>query len=443
MPKLAEGGEGIIYKVAEPPGQVLKHYLPKVLASNGPVLAAKVQAMVSNQPKDPTAPLRHCSLAWPQSLVIDTTGQFAGYLMPAIDHKSSVELHMVSNPSDRKRSPKAPPWLAGFTWEYLLRVAMNLAAATQALHDASYIIGDFNERNVLVRMNTLVSLVDCDSMQVPNPQGKAFLCSVYRPEFTAPELLRVNLSQESRTIESDRFPLAIHIYQLLMEGRHPYAGVWHGSGDKPKLHELATRGLFVQKGDKGFTPQAGTPPFDIFPSEARELFIRAFSNGATDPSSRPDGLEWYHVLESLAETLVTCQDDEAHRYPGHLGTACPWCKLDKGSQVATAGPPRQVPLPPAVAPPPRPHPGQAYSPSQSYWQPAGSTRPHPPVRPRWIKRRHLVLTAIFAYIAFWGFASAAGVIYHTPRGAPAANAALGVLALLIAAYLSGIHRHHR
>lgn len=103
----------------------------------------------------------------------------------------------------------------------------------------------------------------------------------------------------------------------------------------------------------------------------------------------------------------------------------------------------QVPLPPAVAPPPRPHPRQAYPPSQSYWQPAGSARPHPPVRPRWIKRRHLVLTAIFAYIAFWGFASAAGVIYHAPRGAPAANVALGVLALLIAVYLSGIHRHHR
>ena len=67
-----------------------------------------------------------------------------------------------------------------------------------------------------------------------------------------------------------------------------------------------------------------------------------------------------------------------------------------------------------------------------------------PVRPpMWIKRRHLVLTVIFAYIAFWGFASAAGVIYHAPRGAPAANAALGVLALLIGLYLSGVGRHHQ
>jgi hypothetical protein len=395
MPSLAEGGEGIIYKLAEPPGQVLKHYLPKVLAGKGPMLAAKIHAMVSNPPEDPTVHLRHCSLAWPLSAVVDTAGAFAGYVMPAIDRESSVELHMVSNPSDRKRSQKAPPWLRGFTWEYLLRVATNLASATQALHDAGYVIGDFNERNVLVRKNALVSLVDCDSMQVPNPGGEPFLCSVYRQEFTAPELLLVNKSQQARTRESDRFPLAVHIYQLLMEGRHPFAGVWHGSGDKPELHKLATQGLFVQLGDRRLAPQAGTPPFGIFTRDIQQLFTRAFVNGATDPSARPDGLEWHRHLQRLAHTLVTCQHVEAHRYPRHLGTACPWCKLDKGSQVATAPRPSQVPLPPAVSPPwpqhavsPALHPYQAANqyptaPPAPTWNPGWAP---PPSQPQWQQR---------------------------------------------------------
>ena len=106
----------------------------------------------------------------------------------------------------------------------MLRVATNLASAAQALHDAGYVIGDFNERNIMVRKNALVTLVDCDSMQVPSSTGKPFLCEVFRPEFTAPELLHVNLSKQMRTPESDRFPLAVHIYQLLMEGPQSFRG---------------------------------------------------------------------------------------------------------------------------------------------------------------------------------------------------------------------------
>jgi DNA-binding helix-hairpin-helix protein with protein kinase domain len=228
--------------------------------------------------------------------------------MAWIDTASSVELHMVSNPADRKRGPKTPPWVGGFTWEYLLRVATNLASATHALHDAGYVIGDFNERNVLVRNNALVTLVDCDSMQVPGPSGTAFLCEVFRPEFTAPELLHADLSQQMRTPESDRFALAVHIYQLLMEGRHPFAGMWlHGAGDKPERHKLAELGLFVQKGDKRFT-------------------------------------------QGLATTLRKCQAHPSHRYPGHLGIKCPWCELEKASRVAPVPATRQVSLPPALAP---------------------------------------------------------------------------------------------
>ncbi|MDQ3575444.1 MAG: hypothetical protein M3404_11085, partial [Actinomycetota bacterium] len=355
-PRIAVGGEGTIYQLAEPADQVLKHYLPQVLGEKGATLAAKVQAMVDNPPEDPTRSAGHVSLAWPEAVVLDGAGAFAGYLMPWIDTTSSVELHMVSNPSDRKRSAKAPPWAAGFTWEYLLRAAANLASATQALHDAGYVIGDFNERNVLVRMNALVSLVDCDSMQVPGPGGTLFLCQVGRPEFTAPELVHANFRKDVRHPESDRFALAVHLYQLLMEGRHPFAGVWHGQGEKPKQHELAERGQFVQKGDRLLTPQTGTPHFGIFSDDVRKLFLRAFVEGATDPAARPNGREWHRSLQALASTLVTCTADPLHRYAGHLGRRCPWCELATTSSVATSRAGTQVPLPPAQAPPPPPPP---------------------------------------------------------------------------------------
>lgn len=352
-PKLGEGGEGTVYKTVTPANQALKQYAPNVLTdkNKGPMLAAKLQVMVDNAPSDPTLrSLRHVSLAWPRVLVVDGAGHFAGYVMPLIDKKSSVELHEVENPSDRKRS--RTPWLAGFTWEYLVRIAQNLASATQALHDASYVIGDFNERNVYVRMNTLVTMVDCDSMQVPGPSGSPFLCAVYRPEYTAPELLHTNLHKQARTQESDLFPLAVHIYQLLMEGRHPFAGRWHLKREKPPLSQLAEDGLFAQMGDKRLTPQAGTPPFTILPGEVRELFLRAFVEGAHDPDARPSALEWFHVLRAAADTLVTCKVNNFHRYAGHLHS-CPWCESAAHQQPM---PPAVTPAPPTPAPRPAPAP---------------------------------------------------------------------------------------
>ncbi|HXW33084.1 MAG TPA: protein kinase [Acidimicrobiales bacterium] len=354
--ELKVGGEGAIFRVSEPAGCVLKCYLPPVLSAKGRLLAAKVQAMVDNTPKDPEAGQGHVSLAWPKETVLDARGGFVGFLMPLIDTMSSAELHMVSNPSDRKRGTKEAPWLPGFTWKYLLQVAQNLSTACAALHESGYVIGDFNERNVLVKNDGLVTLVDCDSMQVPSRSGHAFLCEVGRPEFTAPELLHADLKKVQRSVESDRFPLAVHIYQLLMEGRQPFAGKWSGKGEKPTVFALAEQGMFVQKGVKYFVPQAGTPPFSILTDEVRALFLRAFVDGATDPSSRPDGIEWSSALRKMASTLVTCQKLKGHCYAGHL-TSCPWCALEAASQRKSTG--RQVGLSPVKTPARSAHSGQS------------------------------------------------------------------------------------
>jgi len=442
-PELAVGGEGAVYRVREPADQVLKHYLPKVLASKGPILAAKVQAMVDNPPNDPTAGIGHVSLAWPRAVVVDDSNRFAGYLMPLINTSSSVELHMVSNPADRKRSAKAPPWLGGFTWEYLLRAATNLASAVQALHDAGYVIGDFNERNVLVWMNALVTLVDCDSMQVPGPSGTSFLCEVTRPEFTAPELLHANLANEIRSPESDLFALGVHVYQLLMEGRHPFAGIWHGGGDKPERHRLAEQGLFVQLGDRRLTAQLGTPPFAIFNDDIRALFVRCFAEGASDPKRRPTGEEWFRALQDLANSLVTCTTAASHRYPGHLGVACPWCELDKGATVITARHTAiQVPLPPALAPnrpPAQPRPSPHWTPppvaggwlptSTPQWQPPGWAPPkvRRPAPLRW-GRKHPRLAVLAIVVLLWIMGSVDRQNTSASAAWPAGATPAGVLA---------------
>src|SRR5436305_1951244 len=96
-----------------------------------------------------------------------------------------------------------------------------------ALHSRDYVVGDVNESNILVADTALITVVDTDSFQVRDPDGKTvFHCPVAKPEFTPPELQGRQLHDVDRVPAHDRFGLAVLIFQLLMEGTHPFAGIY-------------------------------------------------------------------------------------------------------------------------------------------------------------------------------------------------------------------------
>jgi hypothetical protein len=340
-----EGAEGFVYGVAGEPSLVLKHFNQTKLARE-PELQSRLEAMVAARPQRwRERSSGHVLLTWPIDTVLDG-GTLVGYVMPRIDTASAVEVHVISNASDRRApSPKVPAWVQGFTWEYLLQTASNLARATDALHDSGCVFGDFNDRNILVTSQARVTLVDCDSMQVPSPRGGAYLCQVGRPEFNAPELALINLGSVPRAPSSDLFPLAVHIHQLLLEGVHPFDGVWRGRGEKPKRPELAADGRYVYTGDRLLAPHELWMGFDLVPESVQGLFLRAFVEGARDPSRRPTGAQWREILVGVQASLQTCKRNPSHVYGGHLH-GCPWCKHEARVRAAEAA--QQRPLrPPA------------------------------------------------------------------------------------------------
>lgn len=327
-PLLSRGGQGTIHVVLDASERVLKRFHEAELARASD-LEERLRAMVAHRPAGWQESTGHAMLAWPCDVVLDGD-RFVGHVMPRLRLADVVELHVLSNPSDR-RAPggSTPGWVRGFTWRHLVRTGANLALATDVLHRSDYVVGDFNERNILVRSDTRVTLVDCDSMQVPNPRaGPPFLCGVGRAEFTAPELLDVDIATTPRRASSDLFALAVHIFQLVMEGVHPFDGVWHGDGEKPRRHQLAQRGLFAYAGDPLLRPRPTAMPFELLPEELRELFRRAFVLGVADPGARPTGREWHDALDRCAADLRTCSAVERHVYPPHHAT-CPWCAQDR------------------------------------------------------------------------------------------------------------------
>lgn len=313
--KLASAGEGVIYDVTQYPAWVAKIFhttftgvtTASSLQEKNQGLVAKrrkVAAMVANKPANRVQGNALVVLAWPEH-TLSENGSIVGFVMPKIDMDSSVEIHQITNTSDRMNpAPSDPQWVKGFTWRYLSTVAVNLCIAVEVAHSVGAVIGDFNERNILVSKSTSVSLIDCDSMQFRGPTGEMFLCGVGRPEYTAPELLGKDCRTTVRNSQSDLFALAVHIYMLLLDGAHPFqAGMWKKSGEKPKAPVLAKAGHYAGGRKSPLSPQKTAPPPTILPSEIQDLFERAFALGAVHPSKRPAASEWRIAIQRMIKTL--------------------------------------------------------------------------------------------------------------------------------------------
>jgi DNA-binding helix-hairpin-helix protein with protein kinase domain len=328
---LGRGGVGSVYEVPREPDLVCKLFDRSVPHDIGE-LRRRLEAMVAGRPASWREPdSGHVLLAWPID-VVESTDQLLGFLMPRLDLTTAVEIHNISNLSDRRDpTTRAPGWIKGFTWHYHAQAASNLGLATSVLHDGDYVIGDFNERNVLVTPEARVTLIDCDSMQVPDPRGGVFRCEVGRPEFVAPEIGGTNTA---RAASSDLFPLAIHIHQLLLN-EYPFDGIWTGPGDKPSRTALAKQGAYVFSEPSQLLPSRDSLGTGFLPSSLQELFHRAFVTGASSPEARPTGAEWKAALDEMIDTLVECPRDASHVYPGHHAT-CPWCARLTRARIQTA-----------------------------------------------------------------------------------------------------------
>ncbi len=313
--KLGHGGEGEIYSVNGHADAVAKIYY-----AHSPERTEKLRVMVSTPPVDPTVNQGHVSICWPKALLFSQSHLCAGFLMHRLDYSRNVPVHQLYNPIDRQQV--AP----GFSWGYLLRTAANIASVVEAIHACRYVVGDLNESNFLVSDRALVTLVDCDSMQVPRADsGGFFHCPVGKPDFTPPELQGSDFRQSARTSGSDNFALGVLIFLLLMEGIHPFSGLWIGPGDPPDLETRIRTGDSPYGSSPRCAPMPVALPLDFLPATVKSLVTRCFAYGHQNPSSRPSPREWKESLCAIEGNLRTCKHNLRHVYPSHLST-CPWCE---------------------------------------------------------------------------------------------------------------------
>ena len=365
--EIARGGEGAVLELAADPSTVAKVYHNAV--ERDKVLKLQAMARFANAGLTRVA-------AWPQDTLHQSPGgPVVGILLPKITgHR---EIHQLYSPAERKvYFPRAD-------WSFLIHVAMNCAAAFEAIHEAGHVVGDVNQSGVLVSPQGTVRLIDCDSFQI-RCNGQLFRCVVGVPEYTAPELQGTDFRTVERTSAHDAFGLALMIFHLLFMGRHPFAGRYSGSGDMPIQKAIAEGRFAFSKyaSAQQMTPPPFALPLHALPEPVATMFERAFAHRRHN-LERPQAAEWRGAMESLKKSLRQCALDKGHLYPGQA-RVCPWCDvLRQGGpnffisvQIVTGG--LRLELPPldldplfqridAIPPPPRERPqyprAQAYVPT--------------------------------------------------------------------------------
>ncbi len=334
--KLGSGGEGTVYAVAGDTTRCVKIYHEK---KRTPELEAKLTAMIAAPPKDPTLAAGHYSICWPQAIVYEDEActTFIGFIMPLIDTKVFREYHLLCDKPGATSSVcyRLENFGTGFTYLHMYVVALNLASCVASIHEAGHAIGDLNDKNILVSTkDSKITIVDCDSFEIHGTDGKIFPCSVYMPEYSAPEVIK-HEPIENRQL-SDRFALAVLIFKLLMLNTHPYAS--RGSS----VEHLNTPGEKIADGYYPYEdyenlevfPPAYALPYEIIPPNIKELFRRCFKEGQHNPEIRPSALQWVEAIRKEFLEMHSfqknqhkfCEKNLLHIYPCHI-SYCLWCTL--------------------------------------------------------------------------------------------------------------------
>jgi len=325
----AQGGEGQIFNIHGQPDKVAKLYKAGKIT---PEHERKLLKMVITPPEQDVLD----QIAWPVDVLYDNN-KFVGFIM--YKFKLNEDLNVIYEYGSSAKYPEMP-------WGNKIRIAKNLCVVLNAVHEAGHVCGDFNPKNISVDPNTgHITFVDTDSYHITD-DNNTYRCNVGMPEYL-PREIQVKMHNGLSNAElptfsqaTDNFALAVHIFQLLMNGVHPFACAVIPSQDSVPIPDTSDS---ILKGECPFFKDVPgkqipkfAPPADILPQEIKRLFLLAFVEGHVSPSARPSAETWYYALEKLENSLKKCKAVGHHEYHNCL-SACPWCAADARFHSAVSG----------------------------------------------------------------------------------------------------------
>lgn len=285
---LGAGGQGEVYDV-ECGG---KHYALKwyFKGSATPRQKKILETIIAKGSPD-------VSFLWPMELISPAQGELFGYVMPLRpkNYKSIVDLMKNRvNPS----------------FYVLCRTAFNLTRGYQKLHGMGAKYQDISFGNLFFNPdNGDVLICDNDNVSLDNSKPGGVLGT---PGFMAPEIVR---DEKRPSKDTDRYSLAVLLFYLFIVN-HPLEGKIEASikcmdmAARVKLY--GTDPVFIFDPDnKSNRPVKGIHDnaniyWPLYPEKLRQMFIKSFTVGLTQPSKRVTEPEWMTLFANMMSGMLKC-----------------------------------------------------------------------------------------------------------------------------------------
>ena len=328
---IGAGGEGAVYEDQNDPRMVIKVLHPQQATAER---VAKLRAMCQNPPQNAEA------LSWP-NILEGGVGELR-FRMPRAASATATVYRFISA-NERRQLPKKQQ-----EYEYRATLGVNIAEAFRWLHAIHVRIGDVNPSNILVGDDGSVTVIDCDSFQIPGPPGhQPYPCTVGSPEYTAAEI--DDFRRQFRSQDSDNFALAVLLYQLLGNGSHPYQGIDASATDAvSNIRERIKDHRFAhQPRDKRWKPTAGQIlSWRAMPGPVQDAFRQAFSPGASH-IGRPTADAWASILQQNPAPAPAGQQAPRQVVPTTAVAPPAWQVRPQNAATQSSPGPSSVPKAPA------------------------------------------------------------------------------------------------
>jgi serine/threonine protein kinase len=230
LDRLAQGGQGVVYKAASvsttfAKSMVYKEYKPGTLAALDVAALEAMPEFLESLPYRDGAKL--ISLAsWPCALV-EAGNDIAGFVMPSIPDEFFIEFWTSRGPSEvaaefqhllNDAHVLALRFRGGVISDrQRFELLKQVASALSFFHGRGICVGDISPKNLLfsLKPRPAVYFIDCDAMRV---DGVSLADQVETPGWEVPG------GEEKATVYSDRYKLGLLSLRLLagmQDGRDP------------------------------------------------------------------------------------------------------------------------------------------------------------------------------------------------------------------------------
>ncbi|MFR9540014.1 MAG: SH3 domain-containing protein [Rikenellaceae bacterium] len=325
------GGQGAVYRISSPNNHT-KNCI-KVYHDHTKFEYDRIDFMLKNPPQINSQDSASFKICWPLDIVYNEHKKAVGYIMPlAFDGSRDLKIleGYTKNKTVADKFKNDVEWHGKFERHNIsgisnrLKMMHNWALAVFRVHEVGcYVLVDLKPENVLATPEGKISIVDTDSFQITDSNGRIlFKGPVATPPYFP--IYGYNLKKLDRPMARacDRFAIAIVFYQILI-GVHPYVGTNNRAHKKDvgyskyfdecsQIEECIQARLFAFGDNKqhfSLVPNSGHENFQNLPQQIKDLFVLTF-NG--DGSKSPSLIKW---LEAFRATITSIDQGKSSIKP--------------------------------------------------------------------------------------------------------------------------------